>query len=100
MKNVFFVTQDQFDIARAMEKKLLDLPEDSGILFVGISVQENQDKRRDTVQYKIVIGCSRARDPDLMDALARQYLKEFVKDDQQLVVHAFRGVGRISATDN
>lgn len=94
MRNVFFVQPDEAELARALEKKLLSLPIESGVLFVGVSVMPDPlDVHDRRPLYRIVIGCSRDREPSLMDSLARGYLKELV-DERQLMVEAYRGLDR------
>lgn len=96
MKNVFFVKPDQFETARNMERRLLTLPEESGILFVGVSVLPDPDEKRTQPVYRVVIGCTREREPDLMVAAAKHFLREFVDDERQLLVEGYRGIGRTS----
>lgn len=101
MKNVFFVKPDQFETAVAMEKRLMALPPESGVLFVGVSVLPDPDEKRTEPLYRVVIGCSRGVEPDLMHAAAKTFLRDFVEDDRQILVEAYRGIARtveVSAT--
>lgn len=98
MRTVFLVQQDEADTARRMEKVLLSLPEDSGILFVSVSVIQdplNTPGSRKTV-YQVVVGCDRVRDVGLIELIVRTYLKQEVKDDTQLVIDVHRGIDRHS----
>ncbi len=97
MKNVFFVKPDQFELALAMEKRLLSLPEESGILFVGVSVLPDPDEQRTQPVFRVVIGCSRSVEPDLMHAAAKTFLRDLVEDERQILVEAYRGNHRISS---
>lgn len=96
MRNIFIVQPDEVETARKMENILISLPENSGILFAGVSIiqaqAENSGERK--IYYNVVIGCERARDPDIMKLLAKTYLSSEVLDESQLIIEAFRGVDR------
>lgn len=95
MKVIFVVQPDEVDTARRMEKILLSLPEEAGILFAGVSVIPNPistEVRK--VLYRAVIGCSRSRDPDLVNLVVRMYLRQEVKDESELTVEVHRGLNR------
>lgn len=94
MKAVFIVEPTELELARKMEQKLLSLPADSGILFVGVEVVADPLEIRRRPLYRIFIGCSRERDASLMHSIAKQYLRDFVEDQQQLVIEAHRGHDR------
>lgn len=96
MKDIFFVKPDQFEIALTMEKRLLELPEESGMLFVGVTVLPDPDERRTQPLYRVVIGCSRNVEPDLMHAAAKTFLRDLVEDERQILVEAYRGTSRNS----
>lgn len=96
MKTVFFVRPDEAEVARRMEKILLSLPKESGILFVGVSVISDPLSVPRKVIYQVAVGCDRARDASLIDALVRTFLRPEVSDDSQLSIQAFRGVDRSS----
>lgn len=93
MKKIFVVKQEEADLARKMEKKLLGLSEASGILFVGVSVIPDPIAESRIPLYKVVVGCSRERDPKLADAIIKYYLAAEIDDNEnQLVVEVHRGV--------
>lgn len=94
MKTVFLVQSDEAEIARHMEKTLLSLPEDSGILFVSVSVVPDPLSEPRKVLYRVVIGCTRFRDSELIGLVARTYLRQEVKDESQLTIEVYRGIGR------
>lgn len=94
MKDIFFVQPEQAETARLMEKKLIELPEDSGVLFVSVTVLPDPFSQRNLPIYKVVIGCSRERENDLMHALAKRYLRDLVTDELQILVESYRGVSR------
>lgn len=98
MKTIFLVDADEAAVARAMEQRLLALPEASGILFVGVDVVQNPLEHKREALFKVFIGCSRERDPQLMDAIARRYLRDLIPQ-HQLVVEARRGFSRPSDSD-
>lgn len=93
MKTVFVVSQEEAEKARTMEQVLMALSEDSGIIFVGISVIKNplSDPGDRKILYRIIVGCSRSRDPDLVSLITRAYLREVV-DTSQLAIEVYRGI--------
>lgn len=96
MKTVFLVQPDEAEVARRMEKILISLPRDSGILFVGVSVVSDPLSISRRVIYQVTVGCDRARDASLVDALVKTFLRQEVSEDSQLSVRSFRGVDRSS----
>lgn len=90
MKNIFIVQPTEAEIARKMEKKLLSLPDASGILFVGVEVQEAPPDFPGPL-FRIFIGCRRERDASLMHSIVHRYLRDEVIDERQLVIEARRG---------
>jgi hypothetical protein len=94
MKPIFIVSETEADRARAMERKLLSLHKDSGILFVGVEVVPDPLETQRRPLYKVFIGCTREREASLMHSIAKQYLRDFVEDPQQLIIEAHRGVDR------
>jgi hypothetical protein len=97
MKNIFVVQPSEVEIARRMEKRLVMLPEESGILFVGVEVHPSPDGVPNPT-FKIFIGCRRDFEASLMVAIAKQYLRDEVADESQLVVEARRGVDKSEFT--
>lgn len=78
-----------------MEQKLLNLPEDSGILFAGVEVvPRSRDDVRDRTMYRIFIGCNRERDPKMMVMVVRRYLIDDIPYDGQLSIEVHRGFAR------
>ena len=98
MKPVFIVNPSEAEKARLMEKKLLSLPDEAGILFVGVTVMPDPLEVRRRPLFRIVIGCTRDRETQLMKAVAMEFLRPFVEDDRQLVIEAHRGVDKYSFT--
>lgn len=94
MKAVFFVRPDEAEVARSLEKILMSLPKESGILFVGVSVLSDPLSIARKVLYQVVVGCHRSRDTTLIDLLVRKYLSQEVKDESQLIVNSYRGIDR------
>ncbi len=92
MKSVYLVKQEEADLARAMERKLLALPRSSGVLFVGVSVRPRTSQSSPV--YDIFIGCDRDLDEKLMDPLVRVTLRDALEEGIQVVISARRGVGR------
>lgn len=100
MRTVFLVQPDEAEIARRMEKILVSLPEDGGILFASVSViQDPLSREPRKVLYRVVIGCNRSRDSELISLVARTYLHQKMTDEYQLTIEVHRGIdGRSSGT--
>ena len=58
MTEIPFVKPEQLEFAREMEKKILDLPSSTGILFVGIDVGPTRADEDPT--YLVWVGVDRA----------------------------------------
>ncbi len=93
MRTVFLVKQEEVDLARAMESKLIELPLSSGVLFAGVSV-EPVTKDRTFPIYHIWVGCHRDFAEGLMDPLVRSVLREDIERGAVVRVEAHRGLSR------
>jgi hypothetical protein len=95
MRTVFLVQPDEAESARKMEQILLSLPEDAGILFASVSViPDPLSKEPRKALYRVVIGCSRTRDVDLISMIAGTYLRQEIKHESQLTIEVHRGIDR------
>lgn len=93
-----FVKKKHFDIARTMEEKLMDLPADSGILFVGVSVSPTV--KADDPIYRIWVGCDRSMSEDTIRQAVFMTLHEEISrgaDVKQVDVH--RGIIRVDKAE-
>lgn len=103
MITIPIVKEHEFDKAREMEARLLELPESSGILFVGVSVVPGLLTVKETDSlgkafnsksvFKVAIGVQRSREEDAVIAVARVILRDLVPEEQ-LAILVFRGIGR------
>jgi len=57
METIPFITKEHGALARGMEQKLLDLPADSGIVFVGTKVTPVEPGK--APRYTILVGIDR-----------------------------------------
>lgn len=57
METIPFVKREHGDLARAIEQKLLAVPKDAGILFVGVEVTPTEVT--DDPVYKVLVGVDR-----------------------------------------
>lgn len=89
MRPVFFVKEEEADLARQMEKRLLELPLASGLLFVGVSVEPGVEP-----VYCFWIGCHRDFEESLMADIVRNLFNEEIKSGMKVRVEAHRGIGR------
>jgi len=64
MAKIPFVSKEHAELARSLEKKLLGLPNGSGILFA--AVRPEPTPMGDDPAYDIWMGCSRDMDEDLI----------------------------------
>ena len=93
MRNIYLVKQEQADLARRIEAKLLELPLSSGILFVGVSVTPATDVREYPV-YQVCVGCHRDFDEGWIDPVVRVTLRQEITDGAHVQVEAHRGISR------
>ncbi len=98
MRPVFFVKEEEADLARQIESRLLALPIDSGVLFAGVSVAPEEYNistgERLPAVYRVWIGCHRSFDPRLMDAVVKHVLREEIAGGLRVEVQAYCGLGR------
>jgi len=92
MRNIFFATQEQVDLARRAEDLLFKVPSLGGILFVGATIAD-----ADGWQLRITVGCNRGMETSTIEALvwsviAKDPELDAVKDRTK--VQVFRGVAR------
>jgi hypothetical protein len=90
MRTIFVVSPEEADMARRIEKTLMALPIESGILFAGVRVPCQG-------LYELRVGCARNLDVDTACRLVLQVLEA----DQvlklvlgQIDIKAYRGVVR------
>ena len=88
MKNVPYVTNDQILIAQDMERALMEVREDAGILFAGVRVVPGEGF------YKVVIGCSKRFEERTIELAATQILSDFKKMGVKFDIKAHRGIKR------
>ena len=92
MKTIFLVKPEEFEIARKIEKLLLGLPIESGILFVGIDVIPAHTLCSETT-YDIFVGCSRDLEVSVVEPLVKNTLaKDF--PNIKISVQTRRGIDR------
>ena len=108
METIFVVSEDEFIRARKMEEKLLALPKDAGILFVGVSVKEDKKKspayydlKTETFEraviYHVYLGVHRDLTEELYTHLVATILAtEIAEGNLNVHVEAHRGVARRS----
>lgn len=93
MRLIFLVQASEAERARRMEQKLLALNKNAGVLFVGVEVVQDPFEKNRSPFYKVFIGCDRERDTSLVEAIAKKFLADEVKETQLSVV-AHRGFAR------
>lgn len=100
MKTIFLVTQDEAGTAKKIEKLLLGLPKNSGILFVSVSVtQDLSSKEPRKIIYKIVIGCARSVDIETVRSVAETYLRKEAPTDFEVTIEIYRGIDRYNESN-
>ncbi len=77
MKLVHVVKTEEAELAKKMERKLLNLPMSSGVLFAGVGVEPETPSS--PTAYRVWIGCSRTIDPRMIPTLVEVTLHEEVK---------------------
>ena len=100
MRNVFIVTREQYDLALRLETLLLELPGESGILFVGAQILERPDGSMGvTWGLSVVVGCSRNLEVGTSEALVWAVVSkdpELEAIRERIKVFVYRGVARSS----
>lgn len=108
MTIVPYVKDEEGELARRMEEKLLALPADAGVLFAGVSVEVtcNQNPVYESlgatkprmilgnrrVAYHVWIGLDRSHDERLVGPLVQMVLREEIAAGADVAVDAHRGV--------
>lgn len=92
MRPIFYVKESEADLARRLEKKILELPLFSGILFVGVSVEPEQPDKPPV--YCCWIGCHKDFEEQTAKILVRHTLREELESGMHIKIEAHRGIGR------
>lgn len=92
MQEVPFVKKEEAAFAREMERRLLEVREDAGILFVGVSVRPT--KSSEDPVYHVWIGCKRDMREDLMGPVVDLLFRDEIAAGVQIEVEAHRGLVR------
>lgn len=87
MELVHYVKDDDAKTAKGMEEKLLKLPIDSGVLFVGVAI----DPAKSPTQFIVRVGCSRDVDPRMIPTLVQVTLREEVQSGKAVAVETYMG---------
>jgi hypothetical protein len=91
MKPVFYVKPTDAEVAQAMEKKLMDLPQEAGILFAGISIKPDDDGKP---VFHIWVGCHKSMDERMIPSLIGMLFQKDIEAGRRVKVEAHRGLGR------
>lgn len=89
MKEVFVVPTAHNNMAREIEKLLISLPWDCGILFVGVRVVNSERP------YEVTVGVVRSMEVGAIEELVPTFLKQngiLEEADKLITVNVFRGV--------
>jgi hypothetical protein len=92
MREIPFVKKDEAEFAREIERRLLDVREDAGILFVGVSVKPT--KAGEEPIYHVWIGCHRDTREDLMPRIVDNMFCNELAAGTRIQVEAHRGLVR------
>jgi hypothetical protein len=92
MKEIPFIKPEQAATAREMEQRLLSIREDSGVLFVGVSVKPMVAGEGPI--YHVWIGCSRNADERTMGPLVHGLFNDEIMEGRRIEVEAHRGLLR------
>lgn len=72
--SIFIVTESEFALARAMEARLVESRQQTGILFAGVRVVKTAE---DETSYHVFIGCDRIHSSEeVVGMAAAMVLKE------------------------
>lgn len=92
MKQIYLVKEEEAELARKMETKLLALPRSSGVLFVGVSVTPQIEET--PAVYNVWVGCDRTFDEKLMPEIVKVTLRDEISAGNIIKTYAHRGVIR------
>lgn len=92
MRPVFYVKETEAGFAREMERRLLELPEVSGVLFAGVSVTPETPESPPI--YNVWIGCSRVFDERMFPSLVQNVFREEIARGLQVKVEVHAGCSR------
>jgi hypothetical protein len=92
MRPVFFVKDSEAETARKFEKRILDLPLMSGILFVGVSVEPAKPGKPPV--YCFWVGCHRDFEESTAVELVKHTLRGELEQGMMIKIQAHRGIGR------
>lgn len=85
MKDIFIVKPEQLDLARKVENILLSLSEDIGIIFASANIKPN-------FILDVLIGCKKEIDKNLIEYIAKYYLREEMPQDIKLIIKVRCGI--------
>lgn len=92
MREIPFVKKEEAAFAREMEQRILDIRDDAGVLFVGVSVKPT--KAGEAPIYFVWLGCSRDTREELMGPLIDNLFCTEIAAGTQIKVEAHRGLLR------
>src|SRR3954468_19416825 len=92
MKPVFYVKPTDAEVAQGMETKLMDLPQEAGILFAGISVKPDEEDGEPV--FHVWVGCHKNMDERMMPSLIGMVFQKEIEAGRRVKVEAHRGLGR------
>lgn len=89
MEEIPFVKPEEAELAREMERRLLEIRDDAGVLFVGVSVRPTV--AGEAPIFFIWLGCKRSTSEDMMGPLVDHLFREEILKGVQIKVEAHRG---------
>lgn len=85
-----YVSEGANALARQMETKLLDLPPEAGIIFVGVQAEPTETGY--SQKFVVILGVSRLFDTATGKILAEHILRNEIAEGARITVFAYRGV--------
>ena len=92
MRIVPVVKFEEAELARRMEERLIGLPKESGVLFVGVRVIAEDGKN--PTQYCVFVGCSKEFDERLFHSVVQATLAQEIALGAVVTTEVRRGVSR------
>ena len=92
MEEIPFVKPEEAALARDMEKRLLEVRDDAGISFVGVSVRPT--KQGEPPVFYLWVGISRETSEDLIPPLVDVVFQKELQEGVKIQVESHRGVIR------
>ena len=92
VQEVPFVKPEQAAIAREMERRIIGIRQDAGVIFVGVS--DRPTTAGEEPIYYVWLGCERNRDEETCRLMVLKLFDKEVIEGRRIQVESHRGIVR------